>query len=191
MSSRKPPAPSPAPPSNPVHRMPDTMPPFHPMDPIPQPDVSEKNTDTMWQLWHDVHDKEAARFADTVPNTRGAPISARPDSIPPGSPLRPVSQAGATGAEKLVEESRRNNRVCPQPLKWIELDLSLRAAVPEAVAASLPPPLPPREWKTTTALAKRLMFRNVLDWAGANGQVEATLAFVRALPEAQWLHMGD
>ena len=172
--------------------MPDTMPPFDPLDPIPQPDVSEKNTDTMWQLWHDVKDKEAGRFADTVPATKpGVPISQRPDSRPPGAPLRPASQAGSTGAELLVEEARRNNRVCPLPLKWIELDLSLRAAVPEAAAATLQQPLPPREWKTTTALAKRLMFRSVLDWSAANGQVEATLAFVRALPESQWLHMGD
>jgi len=172
--------------------MPDTMPPFHPMDPIPQPDVNEKNTDTTWQLWNDVADKEAARFADTVPITsHGAPISSRPHSRPPGSPLRPVSQAGSTGAEKLVEESRRNNRVCPHPVKWFELDAALRTSVPEAARASLSPPLPQREWKTTTALAKRLMFRNVLDWAAENGQVEAALAFVRALPEAQWLHMGE
>jgi hypothetical protein len=43
----------------------------------------------------------------------------------------------------------------------------------------------------TTALAKRLMFRAVIDWAGTHGVVEPALKFVRALPEEQWHHMGD
>jgi len=110
---------------------------------------------------------------------------------PPGAPLRPAASAGTSGIDKLVEETRRNNRVCPKAAKWAELDKILRGIAPSGSAAFLPPPLAEREWKTTTPLAKRLMFRGVVDWAGKNGLVEPALQFVRALPEDQWHHMGD
>jgi hypothetical protein len=173
MTSRKPPPRVPAP---------DTLPPYDHFDPIPQPEVSERNTDTLWQTWHELREQEDKRYANTEPITRAgqvAPVS------------RPAAPAAASGLEKLIEESRRNNRVCPMPAKWRELDAILRGAAPADAAKSLPPPLPVREWNTTTSLAKRLMFRGVIDWAGRNGLVEQALQFVRALPDEHWHHMGD
>jgi hypothetical protein len=168
------------------------MQPYDRFDPIPQPDVQEGSSETTWELWHDIKGKEHARYANTVPMTvpgERSPLSK--DTRPPGAPLRPAASVGSSGLEKLVEESRRNNRVCPKAAKWAELDGALRNAAPSGSAAFLAPPLAEREWKTTTALAKRLMFRGVIDWAGKNGLVEPALQFVRALPEDQWHHMGD
>jgi hypothetical protein len=184
MTTRKPPPKGPAP---------DTLPPYDHFDPIPQPEVSERNTDTMWQTWHELREQEDARYAETEPITRAGqlPANSRRDSQPPGAPLRPAPASRASGLDQLVEESRRNNRVCPMPGKWKELDALLRSAAPAGAAESLPPPLPLREWQTTTSLAKRLMFRSVIDWAGRNGLVEPALQFVRALPDEHWHHMGD
>ena len=185
------PPPSPAAPKTPP-RFADTLPPYDPYAPMPQPDVAEKDSDTAWQMFQEVKDHETKRFADTAPYTVPGPRSEVPsrDSQSPGSPLRPAASSGTSGIEKLIDETRRNNRVCPQPPKWLELDALLRGSAPKA-AGSLPPPLAQREWNTTTSLAKRLMFRSVVDWAVTNGQVEAALNFVRALPEEQWHHMGD
>lgn len=71
---------------------------------------------------------------------------------------------------------------------WQRLDALLRARVP-AAAASLPPT--PRGIHTMSALARRSAFRPVIDWAAENGVIEDMLQFVRALPEAQWQHLGD
>ncbi|HEY8050775.1 MAG TPA: hypothetical protein VIE63_16515, partial [Ramlibacter sp.] len=188
----------PSPPAPPVQRSPDTLPPYDAFEPIPQPEVSEKNTDTMWATWHELNEKADKHYADTVPVTKPGEVSSVPsmrtNSQPPGAvQVRRAPSAGASGLEKLIEESRRNNRVCPMPTKWRELDAMLRGAAPppKSPADVLPPMLPATEWKTTTSLAKRLMFRNVIDWAGGHGMVETALQFVRALPEEQWHHMGD
>ena len=174
-------------------RAPDGTEPFDPFAPIPQPDVVEKSSETTWELWNDVRDKEHARYADTVPMTvPGAPsVLKRPGAQPAGTPIRPTAAAGATGLARLVEECKRNNRVCPQPAQWQRLDAMLRTKTPANALATLVSPLSPIDWRTTTSLAKRLIFRSVIDWAAAHALIEDALQFVRALPEDQWHHMGD
>jgi hypothetical protein len=179
MKPRKPPDPAPRTP---------VLSPYHHFDPIPQPEVIEHNTETSWKIWKDLHERDEKRFADTQPMTQ-------PAGLPPATaapvPARPIASKGKSGLEKAIEESRRNNRVCPRPAKWQELDALLRTAAPEKAVATLPPPLPPGEWQMTTSLAKRLMFRDVINWAGKHAMVEPLLDFERALPEEQWHHMGD
>lgn len=167
--------------------------PFDPFAPIPQPDVVEKSSETTWELWNDVRDKEHARYADTVPMTQpGEPSPlTRPGAQPPGAPLRPTAVAGARGLDKLIEECKRNNRVCPKPVQWQAFDAMLRSKAPAGALAKLAAPLSPIDWRNTTSLAKRLIFRSVIDWAADNALTEDALQFVRALPEDQWHHMGD
>jgi hypothetical protein len=183
MSASKPPAPPPNP------RLVNH--PYDALDPIPQPDVVEKSSETTWELWHDVQQKEQARYADTVPLTSPGPGrgATRPGVNPAAPGLRPA--AGASGADLLMQEARRNNRVCPQPAQWRQLHDLLCAKAPAAAGARPGPPFAPGEWKITTSLAKRLSFRSLLDWAIANRLVEDALRFVRALPEEQWHHMGE
>lgn len=173
MTERKPPAATPAPEPK--------VDPYHELDPIPQPDVQERASETVWALWSEVREQEQARYADTVPFTPGA-------TVPPVA--GPAARGGPSGADKLAEESRRNNRVCPNPEHWRRLDALLRAKAP-AAAATLPVPLQPREIQAMSALARRSAFRGVVDWAAANGLTEDALQFLRALPEAQWQHLGE
>lgn len=184
MSTSKPPPSGPAP---------DRAEPFDPFAPIPQPDVVEKSSETTWELWAEVRDKEHARYADTVPMTAPGAASplTRPGALQPGAPIRPAAGTGATGLHKLLEECKRNNRVCPQPASWQRLDAMLREKARADALATLAKPLSPMDWRDTTSLAKRSIFRSVVDWAAANGLTEDALQFVRALPEDQWHHMGD
>lgn len=168
MTAAKPPSATPAP----VPR----VDPYHEHDPIPQPDVRERSSETAWALWSDVKDKEDERYAPTVQVTPGA---IEPPKAAPAAP--------AGGLDKLVEECRRNNRVCPRPGHWQRLDALLRARVPGAAAAL---PSPPRGLDEMSALGQRSAFRPVIDWAAENGVTEDMLQFVRALPEAQWHHLG-
>ncbi|MDF2463504.1 MAG: hypothetical protein K0Q43_1739 [Ramlibacter sp.] len=171
---------------------PDGMEPFDPFAPIPQPDVVEKSSETTWELWAEVRDKEHARYADTVPMTQaGAPSPLTRPGTHPGAPIQPAAVSGATGLDKLLEECKRNNRVCPKPVQWQAFDAMLRARGQAAALVRLAAPLSPIDWRDTTSLAKRLIFRSVIDWAAANALTEDALQFVRALPEDQWHHMGD
>ncbi len=167
--------------------------PYSEFDPIPQPEVVEKGTDTTWQLWDEVREREHARYADTQPMTvPGAPsLLSKPGAGQPGTPLRPTVKPGASGSDKLMEECKRNNRVCPLPAQWQAFDALLRSGAPVESRASLAAPLRPQDWKITTSLAKRSIFRTVADWAVANGLTGEALRFLRALPEDQWHHMGD
>ena len=81
--------------------------------------------------------------------------------------------------------------MCPKLAQWQALDALLRGGAPAGAADSLAAPLTPRDWQTTTSLAKRLMFRALIDWSAKHGLVEPVLQFVRALPEEQWHRMGD
>lgn len=178
MSVRKPPSATLPPTARPK------VDPYQQLDPIPQPDVQERSTDTVWALWSEVRENEQKRYADTVqvtvPGARAPPMPLRPAAPPPA----------ITSIDKLLDESKRNNRVCPRPEYWQRLDALLRAKAP-AAAGKLPKPVPPRELQMMTALARRTMFRGVIDWAAANGVTDDMLQFVRALPEAQWHHLGE
>jgi hypothetical protein len=177
-------APKPKPPDNP-----ETLQPWDRFDPIPQPDVSEGG-ESMWALWNAADAEEPARVVEPAPAAppAAAPVVPRQASSPLAPP-RPAS-SGRSGIEKLVEESRRNKRVCPLPGKWQELYAMLRAAAP-ADADPLAPPPRTNEWAKSTALAKRLMIRDMIDWAAEYSLVDPMMQYLKALPEDQWLHMGE
>lgn len=183
MTASKPPGPpKTAPPANP----------YNVFEPLPQPEVIEKSSETTWELWQEVRDKEHARYADTVPLTSPGPgmgaTLAGANMAPPV--LRPAVAHGVSGADQLTQEAKRKNRVCPKPAQWQQLHDMLRTKAP-AASGALAPPLAGTEWQVTNSLAKRLSFRNLIDWAIGNGLAEDALRFVRALPEDQWHHMGE
>lgn len=163
-------------------RPPAKIDPYHELEPIPQPDVQEKSSDTVWALWSEVKQHEQKRYADTAPMTKPGEKAA--------VPVRPPAAVVASGRDRLAEEVRRNNRVCPKMEQWHKLDALLRAKSTGG-AASLPKPLSAPEMQHMPSLAKRTMFRGLVDWAGANNLTEDMLQFVRALPEDQWHHLGE
>lgn len=140
-------------------------------------------------------------FADTEPI---APPPAPPDSeatyietMPMPLPLanvRPAAPAPQAPAPvqitlfDLTAEARRNNRVCPQPARWLEF---YRLLEEHAGGAPLPPaPLVDAAWAATPALAKRMCFREQLEWAAANDCTKAAWQFMKQLAETDWYYMG-
>lgn len=93
--------------------------------------------------------------------------------------------------EDLLEYSRSEGRVCPQPQRWNELwDL-----LPERrrVGGGWEPPLPlilGAWWETTSSeKADRLSLH--LAYAAANGIIDKVDAFLRSLTESEWAHESD
>ncbi len=138
--------------------------------------------------------KAKAAFSDTEP------MSTLP-MIPPGEeqayaatapqPLvRVVADiAGPRNTlHELMAEIRKNNRVCPQPQRWTEFYQLLE----ELGDGATPPPSPlvGPAWSTTPALAKRMCFREQVEWAAAHNCIIAAFTFLKVLPDADWHYMG-
>jgi hypothetical protein len=121
----------------------------------------------------------------TVPQ----PLEALPEAPPPrrlslddlGSlSLAPVE---VTLYEALAE-IRKDNRISPQPTRWLEF---YRLLLQQGDGAALPPePLTGSAWASTPSLAKRMCFREQVEWAGAHGCLAPAFEFLRSLPETDW-----
>ncbi|MES2938447.1 MAG: hypothetical protein V4864_12245 [Pseudomonadota bacterium] len=93
------------------------------------------------------------------------------------------------GLEAVLGEIRRDNRVCPQPPRWVELYKLLLQH-----AARTESGLPPRllagpAWSTSSSLDKRLCLRQQLEWAHLQGCLAPVAAFLRGLPDTGWYYM--
>ena len=123
---------------------------------------------------------EEDAYADTQP----MPLASVRPAAPVPLALAPVE---ATPYD-LVALARKDNRVCPQPTRWLEFYRLLEAA---AAGAPMPAaPLVGSAWAATPALAKRMCFREQLDWAVERGCVRQAHAYLAALREGDWHVMG-
>lgn len=134
-------------------------------------------------------------FADTVPMIPPGQESGYLETVPlPLANVRPAAPASAALApaavtlEDLLNEARRHNRVCPQPTRWLEF---YRLIEQLGGGGRLPaPPLTGSAWAATPAIAKRMCFREQLEWAAAHNCLNAAYQYLKGLPEADWHYMG-
>ena len=104
--------------------------------------------------------------------------------------VRPALRAKGT-LEDVLLEARRNNRVCPQPAKWQQLYQMLTVNSQQDAGSALPPPPNGTAWLETPPLAKRMHFRDQVEWAATHQCIEDVLSFLKRLPESHWYHMGE
>lgn len=167
---------------------------YLPGDPIPAPEALEGNSDSVWDLWHRTQRAHEAGYAETAP----APVvpSEASDPYAPTAParlsrrevpaVRPPAPKPPTINDAMVEV-RRNNRVCPNPVRWLELYEML----PNRTESRPTPPLVGASWQATPSLSKRMCLREHLAWAETNESLPRVLDFLKQLPEEEWHHMGD
>lgn len=109
------------------------------------------------------------------------PPRARPVPEPLGLSLAPIE----AGEYELMAEIRKDNRVCPQPTRWLEFYRVLQ----ENNAGGTPMPSTPltgSAWAITPAAAKRMCMREQAEWAVANNCVTPAYEFLKALPPSDW-----
>jgi hypothetical protein len=79
---------------------------------------------------------------------------------------------------------------CPRSERWQELHgLMPPARRPRRAEAAGAADRP--GWAKTAPLTKRLLFREHIEWAEAQGVLENVMSFMQTMPEADWLHMGE
>jgi hypothetical protein len=115
---------------------------------------------------------------------------------PPPAPVRQVDpwpNSAATecsGAEAVMRLARRNDRVCPKPAAWRRLYLLLPNLQDGARLQRPPYPIDSASMRATSHLDKQQRLRSQLEWAERTGVLGEVGAFLQALPEHEWHHLG-
>ena len=87
-----------------------------------------------------------------------------------------------------LAEIRKDNRISPLPTRWLEFYRLLQQA---GDGSPLPAePLTGSAWAATPPLAKRMCFREQVEWADAHGCLAQAVAFLKSLPEADWNYIS-
>lgn len=120
---------------------------------------------------------EEGEYAETQPQ----PLAAVP-ALPDGLSLE-LAPAEVTLYE-VMRIARQDNRVCPQPTKWLEL---YRILQEHAAGAALPAePLTGSAWASTPAMAKRQCFHEQLEWADKHHCLTPVHDWLKGLMPSEW-----
>jgi hypothetical protein len=162
-------------------------------------EARELGESTGWVEWNQALEQSERQFAHTAPMTDVIPpeggdrryAKTRPAGLSTSrEAAKPSRRKARLTADQAMVEARRNNRVCPRQRRWAELFGQLAQWAPES--ADLPsPPLTGDAWNRTPALAKRMAFRDHIEWADRHECLDKLMDFLKALPEEEWHHMGD
>ena|SRR5437016_1362282 len=93
--------------------------------------------------------------------------------------------------QDVFAEAQKNERICPQPLRWNELYglLPDKRRVGQGWEPALPLIL--AAWWDSPALSKMLRMREHIEWASAHGCLEHVYTFLSGLVESDWHHLGE
>lgn len=178
-------------------RTPDLDQPWDPGDAIAQPEAVHHDGESAWAMWNELAQRHEARFAQTRPMTVPSPLSSEQRAWADTEPAAAAVSHGARSAAPLFTldtamlVARRNNRVCPRPERWAELAALLPARKTLRGWQQPPAPVTGGAWAVTPPLTKRLCFREQIEWAEREGVLENLMAFMQAMREEDWLHMGE
>jgi len=85
-----------------------------------------------------------------------------------------------------------NNRLCPMPMKWNDFFGMLKNTKQNSDGGWTPSlPLILAAWEHTAPLQKHLVFKEHIQWAYDNNQIEEIGIYLRSLPEEDWAHFGE
>lgn len=88
----------------------------------------------------------------------------------------------------LIAFCREHHRICPMPKSWNALFEMLPNRKRTALGWEPPLPLILEAWERTPGALKTLRLAEHIEWAAEHGALEAVAAFLKALPEEEWLH---
>ncbi|MEP2774426.1 MAG: hypothetical protein ABJQ29_15640 [Luteolibacter sp.] len=85
-----------------------------------------------------------------------------------------------------------NNRLVPIPEQWNKLYGMLKKTRQNPSGGWEPPlPLILAAWHHSMPFEKQLRFKEHLQWAEKEGQLNEIGAFLRSLQEEEWCHLGE
>ncbi|MBK6006811.1 hypothetical protein JJB11_11980 [Ramlibacter ginsenosidimutans] len=130
-------------------------------------------------------------FPDTQPITVPMEFEASLDA--PTEPMGLMDMPAYGGLELAPIEvtlyevtglTRKDNRVCPQPSRWLEM---YRILQDQPGRDGLPPdPVVGSAWASTPPLAKRMAFHEQLEWADRNHCLTPVHEYLKTLRDVDW-----
>lgn len=85
-----------------------------------------------------------------------------------------------------------SNRLCPIPLKWNELFNMLNNKKQNPDGSWKPSlPLVLSGWEHTIPLQKFIVFKEHIQWASDNNQINEVGKYLRSLSEKDWVHYEE
>lgn len=92
----------------------------------------------------------------------------------------------------LWEYCSSNSRLCPKPDKWSELYNLLKNKKQKPSGGWEPSlPLILGAWQNTMPIEKHLRFKEHIEWAAKNNQLNEIGNYLRKLDESEWIHFGE
>jgi hypothetical protein len=93
--------------------------------------------------------------------------------------------------DEILEYVKRNDRVCPMPLKWKGFWEMLQDLKTEDWSQEPGVPLILGAWINEPGLAKMGRFWAQIEWGVENGALEQVEEFLLGMKESDWFHIGD
>lgn len=93
--------------------------------------------------------------------------------------------------DEVLQEARKNGRICPQPLKWHELYKLLLTRVCTEAGSEPPLPLILAAWHETPGMMKMLRLEEHIRWAEKEGVLKEVHDFLKQLKPDDWFCVGD
>lgn len=94
--------------------------------------------------------------------------------------------------ESLWKYCTSKNKLCPVPMRWNDLFGMLKNIKQNASGGWKPSlPLILAAWHDTTPIEKQLRFKEHVQWASDNNQLEEVGKYLRSLAEEEWAHFGE
>jgi len=94
--------------------------------------------------------------------------------------------------EEVIEFCKKNNRVCPRPIVWIEFYSMLKNRKQNPKGEWEPPlPLLMSAWTSTSANEKQSRFIEHLKWAHKEGQINVIYTIIKRWSESNWFHQSE
>ena len=140
----------------------------------PLPEVVESNKETTWKMFQQLQAQHTAGFSKTSPSTLA------------GLQEHVATRGGMLSVDELMAEARRYNRICPVEAQWVRLQALLAQG-----GSDSPAPFKGPDFRRAPSLQKRMRLREQIEWAAGHGLLADMYEFLTALPEDQWVHMGD
>jgi hypothetical protein len=91
----------------------------------------------------------------------------------------------------ILEFVKAEQRVCPMPVRWQEMWESLPGRQRRGSSWEPSPPLILGEWWSTPSFAKMERLAEQINYAAGHDALAEVDRFLRALPEAEWAHLGE
>lgn len=141
----------------------------------PLPEVVESNTETTWKMFLQLQAQQSAGFTKTTPSSLS----------PLAEPV--LGRIGSVSIDEVMAQARRFNRICPVEPQWQQLEALLNQAGGDRAPAAITG----TQFRRTPPLAKRIRVRDQVEWSAQHGLLQEVHEFLSALPEDQWVHMGQ